>query len=425
MTAFSLLLFLIGACVGSTLNVLIERLRWHQGASSPWFPDPDRKTPGRWLDLLPVIGWWSWRRAEKQYGRGFWVRPLFIELLTGLLFAGLYTWEVEQQQLLPKEWLWLPALPPGGWPANLKLSLHLTYQCHLILVSLMLVATVIDLVDRVIPDSITLTGTLAGLFLATVVPWSLLPDFVIVIGGKTQLVDFVRPTSPEPWLPQLSAAPNRVSLWIGLGCYWGWCFALLPRHLRLRHGIKRACEIFCARIVREPISWLVLLIGIIGSVAIGLVWWIGGVHWVGLITSLIGMAAGGAIVWGVRVIGGACLRIEAMGFGDVTLLAMIGTFFGWQAALLVFFLSFPYALLVGLTTLMLRRDNKIAFGPYLCLGAMTTMILWRDIWPWAADVVFNPIWKLPALIVICSIPFTAMLIGWRLIKQRIFGTARH
>lgn len=417
------MLFVIGAGVGSFLSVAIERFRWNQGVSSPWVPDSKRKVPAGWLDRVPLVGWWWWRRAEKLYGRGFWVRPLFIEILTGCLFAGIYYWEVSQRQLLPTPWLALPALPRDVWPANLDLSLMLTCQAHLILVALMIAATFTDIDDRVIPDSITIPGTLAGLFLAAVVPWSLLPDVVIIV-GKSTLVDFVRPPSPGSWLRQFEGAPNRLSLWIGLGCYWGWCFALLPRHLRMRHGIKRAGQIFFTRIVREPISWLILLIGILGSAAICLVWWKGGLHWVGLITSLIGMAGGGALVWGVRVVGGAAMRVEAMGFGDVTLMAMIGAFVGWQAVILAFFLSPPYAILFSAATWLMRRDNKIAFGPFLCLGTMTTILLWRDIWPWAADRVFTPIWFFPAALIVCSVPFAAMLYGWGMLKQRIFGDAR-
>ena len=41
----------------------------------------------------------------------------------------------------------------------------------------------------------------------------------------------------------------------------------------------------------------------------------------------------------VRVLGSQVLRREAMGFGDVTLMAMIGAFLGWQAAVLTFFLG--------------------------------------------------------------------------------------
>ena len=57
-----------------------------------------------------------------------------------------------------------------------------------------------------------------------------------------------------------------------------------------------------------------------------------------LLTALIGLVGSGGIVWAVRLIGTAALRREAMGFGDVTLMMMVGTFLGWQACLIAFFL---------------------------------------------------------------------------------------
>ncbi len=51
------------------------------------------------------------------------------------------------------------------------------------------------------------------------------------------------------------------------------------------------------------------------------------------------MLAFGGVIWAVRVLGRWTLRMEAMGFGDVTLMAMIGTYMGWQASLVVFFLA--------------------------------------------------------------------------------------
>ena len=87
-----------------------------------------------------------------------------------------------------------------------------------------------------------------------------------------------------------------------------------------------------------------------------------------MLTSLIGMAATGGLVWGVRLIGSFSLRREAMGFGDVTLMMMIGTFLGWQAGPILFFLSPFAAIVIGLAQLIFRRDDVIPYGPFLCLA---------------------------------------------------------
>ena len=43
---------------------------------------------------------------------------------------------------------------------------------------------------------------------------------------------------------------------------------------------------------------------------------------------------GGLIVWGGRIVATHALKMEAMGFGDVTLVAMIGAYLGWQPCLM-------------------------------------------------------------------------------------------
>ena len=69
-----------------------------------------------------------------------------------------------------------------------------------------------------------------------------------------------------------------------------------------------------------------------------------------------------------------------MGFGDVTLMAMIGAFLGWQAGLLVFFLA-PFAgIVLGLLVVVLRRDSEIPYGPFLCLGAVAVLVFWASFW---------------------------------------------
>ena len=85
-----------------------------------------------------------------------------------------------------------------------------------------------------------------------------------------------------------------------------------------------------------------------------------------------------------------------MGFGDVTLMAMIGAFLGWQAAVLTFFIApfFGLAHMVWKAVVYLGKrlsgrklssaDREIPFGPYLSMAAVTLVFSWRWFWPgWA------------------------------------------
>jgi len=103
---------------------------------------------------------------------------------------------------------------------------------------------------------------------------------------------------------------------------------------------------------------------------------------------LVGLAFGGGMIWSIRIIGTYAMGQEAMGFGDVTLMAMIGAFFGWQASLLAFVIAPFAALLVVLALFIVKRENVIAFGPYLCAGAVILLFSWGSIWPRAAKGVF-------------------------------------
>jgi leader peptidase (prepilin peptidase)/N-methyltransferase len=64
---------------------------------------------------------------------------------------------------------------------------------------------------------------------------------------------------------------------------------------------------------------------------------------------------------------------EAMGFGDVLFLMMIGAFAGWQAVLFtILCASVLGSLFAGFWRLIGRSEwgAKIPFGPYLAAGAM-------------------------------------------------------
>ncbi|MEX0643035.1 MAG: A24 family peptidase, partial [Pirellulales bacterium] len=195
---------------------------------------------------------------------------------------------------------------------------------------------------------------------------------------------------------------------------------LVPRIWRGRRGVWAATSIILRRISREfgrpPMRWLLL----VGTAVIIPFWVIGGPCWAGLLTALIGLVGSGGIVWAVRLMGTFSLRREAMGFGDVTLMMMVGTFLGWQACLIAFFLA-PFAgLLVGILQLIFRRDDVIPYAPYLCLASAAVVVAWATIWEWAQPMFERPLLVL-AVLAICLALLGILLYLWRLVKTHIFG----
>ncbi|MFH0888908.1 MAG: A24 family peptidase [Planctomycetota bacterium] len=93
----------------------------------------------------------------------------------------------------------------------------------------------------------------------------------------------------------------------------------------------------------------------------------------GLINSLIGMVAGGGIIYLVGLIGKLVFRKEAMGFGDVKLMAFLGGFLGWESTLYTFFIACFIGSIVGILLYFITKDHYVAFGPYIAVAAL---IIW-------------------------------------------------
>ena len=395
-------LFVLGACIGSAVNLAIYRLAWRPRPISPWSrPDPSAP-PRRLGDRLPIFGWLGLRREAGLHGAGFWVRPMLLELLAGIGLAWLYWWEVGAAGLLP------PGLVRPLQPALLTI-LHFEFFAHTVLIALMLAASLIDVDETIIPDEITIPGTLIGLLLAAALPQSLLPD--LTQAGPDF---FLRLTSTNSWPAWLDGFPQRGSLVLGLACWWLWCVALLPRTWRSRHGWRRAVGLCLTRIAREPVTYRILRMAVMGALAITLVWFRRGAEWEGLLSALVGMLASGGLVWLVRIIGTAALRREAMGFGDVTLMAMIGAYLGWQPCMVVFFLAPLAGLIVGVLRLILFRDREIPYGPFLCLATLFLIVRWQTIWD-RTQGIFDLGWFVPLLMLGCLAMMALMLSTWRLI----------
>jgi len=416
-------LFLLGCALGAVLNLGVYRLAWHRRSISPWSaPSPDAP-PRRRRDFLPVVGWFGLKRESSLHGRAFWVRPLLVELLMGGFMAGMYWWEVVRAGLVPG--VMMAQAPAAAALANPDIiaPLHAAYASHVLLVALMIVVSLIDMDERIIPDSLTVPGTLAGLSIAAVYPWSLLPAVVWVLPNNPNnlWLDFMRLNSPQPWPDWLGGAPHVRSLILALACWWGWCFALLPRRWILRRGWRQAWIWFWARICKERGTWILLAIGMVGSAAIAVAWWgADAPRWSGLLTALVALAGGGGLIWLVRLIGSAALGREAMGFGDVTLMAMIGTFLGWQATILIFFLAPFAALVVGIVQVVLRRGQEIPYGPFLCLAALGVLTEWARVWL-AVEGIFAMGSLVPGLLLCCMVVMGILLRVWHWFRNRVLG----
>jgi len=391
-----ILLFAAGTAFGALANLAIYGLAWNPRPISPWLRPYPSAPAQRWSDRLPIFGWLGLRREASLHGSGFWIRPLLVEMLCGLGLAGLYYWEFGMVALFPAD---MPRPPNPALPPDLLSILHEQYIAHAVLIWLMLVASLIDVDEKTIPDAVSRPGTLVGLFLAAVWPWSLLPDV------NPQFLDkwdfkFLCVASPNSWPAWLDGAPNIPSLAIALACWALWCLALLPRTWYVRHGWLKALGLCWTRVVRQADTYRILCMGLVGALLCAVVWNHGGDNWKALLSALVGMAAGGGIIWAVRIIGRAVLNQEAMGFGDVTLMSMIGAFLGWQTCLIVFFLAPFAALVLGLLRYFLIRDREIPYGPFLCLAALAVILYWAPIWDWAWGI-FALGWFVPLAILAC------------------------
>lgn len=91
------------------------------------------------------------------------------------------------------------------------------------------------------------------------------------------------------------------------------------------------------------------------------------------INNVLGMVVGGGIFLLITLIGGAIAGKEAMGFGDVKLMATLGLFFGWLNIILISVMSFLFAAIVSIIILISRRkkfSEYIPFGPFIVVASI-------------------------------------------------------
>ena len=142
-------LFLIGLCIGSFLNVLIDRLSNGESIRGRSHCDRCKKTL-MWKDLTPLVSF-VFLRGRCRYCKEklSWQYPI-VELLTGLLFVFVYYASINR--FIDVD--------------NIKLYQQIAFLIlNLVIFSGLIVIFFADLKYRIIPDEIVVVNTLAAIFL--------------------------------------------------------------------------------------------------------------------------------------------------------------------------------------------------------------------------------------------------------------------
>ena len=367
-------IFAFGCCVGSFLNVVIYRMPRDKSLIYPGSSCPACGKRIRFYDNIPLISWIV-LRAKCRYCKSL-ISPRYfvIELLTGIVFVGLfvlYFMSGMRDLNIPGESS-EAAFLNGGW---------FVYLLHLVLLSSLIVCSAIDLELWVIPVVICWLVTIAG------------------IAGSGAGFFIVRLTENAGISPLPSAGAGGAA--IAAGAAVGFIISVV---LLLTGLLKRSYETEGAKESsqqndkkeqeqddkynhRKEIGKEVLFVLPIIACSVFFYlfmsrvkpqWWSDFVGYgpVGAVFgSLLGFFAGGAIVWATRIFGTLAFNREAMGLGDVYLMAGAGAIIGPLEVVAAFFIAPFFGLGWASFQLFFKKIRQIPYGPFLSMGILTGMIL--------------------------------------------------
>jgi leader peptidase (prepilin peptidase)/N-methyltransferase len=237
------LVFVLGICAGSVVNYCFYRLPLEK---SLFWPGPRCGRclqPIRWFDNVPILSYVLRRGRCRNCGGRIALRYPIVELLTGLMFAGLFYFEIGQNVLgLSYLQTHRAAILAGEIPAKA----WAVFGCHAVLASFLLLTSLCDLDDMAIPLPITLTGTMIGLACSALFPWPFPPgpEHLLPQGGG-----FAPPRLPiglyawPVWYPLPDWLP-RDSWQLGLATGLAGAAAgmIVMRLVRFTYGTARGIE---------------------------------------------------------------------------------------------------------------------------------------------------------------------------------------
>lgn len=360
--------FLIGACIGSFLNVVIYRVPLGMSVNQPrrsFCPHCKYAIPVR--RNLPLLSWLLLRGKCANCGAPIAFRYFFVESLTALIFAALWA-------------VFVPVAPQ----AIVFLWL---------LAALLVVITFIDAEHLIIPTALTWVGSAAGL--AACALWPRLPVlatsgdgswidglkhggigwlagfgglWVIVQLGKLafgrKALKFDRPTAWQLREPRDDHDPMHFVIGEDEVAWWD---------MFSRKSDRLIVECDGIRVDGAPSGGGTLTIS---ETEVKLP--DGTVHKIAGLKSLDGMARS------------VVIPREAMGIGDIHLLGMIGAFFGWTGVFFSLFAASVFAIIAAVIG-RIGFGRQLPFGPFLAMGCLAWAFGGWKLWRWYLDFL-GPLW---------------------------------
>ncbi len=372
-----------GACVGSFLNVVIYRLPRNMSLANPPSQCPTCSTHLRFFrENLPVLGWLALRGKCRFCKTPIsWTYPA-VELATGLVFMGLYA--LLFMVHAGDAWGWEVA---GGWWSKQGFALGWpAYSAMAFLVAGLFAMTVIDARTFLIPIQIPVFVSIAAIVL-----WALQ-------GAIARSYGTLWPLPGADWAMVSAAMAGMGGVLVStLALHKGWIapsFAdyeqYLPEHDTPDDSDDADLETLAVdypharrEVCREVLFLVPCLVGLIGGWWLGSQWTAAPAPWLqALGASLWGYLIGGGVVWAVRILGTIGFGKEAMGLGDVHLMAAVGAVLGWFVPTIAFFVAPFFGLAWAVATWIMGRaglrERPLPYGPHLCL-AVVLVVLGR---PW-------------------------------------------
>ncbi|MBN2181119.1 MAG: prepilin peptidase [Sedimentisphaerales bacterium] len=369
-------IFAFGCCIGSFLNVVIYRMPRDKSIVSPPSACPSCGEHIRFYDNIPLISWLVLGRKCRFCKAPVSPRYFVIELLTGLVFLGLFIIYFKTDLLVN-----MPKFSKGGW---------LIYLLHIILLGAFIAASAIDLELWIIPLSICWFVTIAGLIGSTAGAMIIEPDIIVGYG----------------LLPVATAGTGALAAGAAIGLAISLILlvsGLLKRSYEPDESQKKnnaaanddktsdnkpdlMDENFNHRL--EALREIIFLLPIIAFSLVAFwlcrdiepvrLWWNGFLKHpavAGFLGSLWGYFIGCGIVWAIRIFGTFAFGKEAMGLGDVHLMGAAGAVVGPLSVVLAFFIAPFFGLTWAGLNMFFKKIRQIPYGPFLSLGVFVVMIL--------------------------------------------------